>query len=114
MKWTLTIGIDKFVITDEQKKRYVAEIAKGSKLIQLSDKLYVNDNFQSLVEDENPILEESNFKTLLELKNKGDDQSVRIKMGLEKALNSKFPYSKYSKDWDEAINIGNKLVKKEE
>lgn len=110
MRWTLTIGIDKFIITDEQKKRYVAEIAKGSKLIQLSDKLYVNDNFQSLVEETNPILEDSNYKTLLSLRGKNDDISVRHKMALEKSLNALFPYNKYSKEWDQA----NSTIKQKE
>lgn len=114
MKWTLTVGIDKFTITDEQKKRYVSEIARGSKLIQLSEKLYVNDNFQSLVEEANPILEDGNYKALRQLKGLNDDYSVRQKMVLEKSLNRAYPYDKFAKEWDEVNKISKEIVKREE
>lgn len=46
--WILTIGIDKFYLTEEQKDFYLESVGEGSKYVVIDNK-YLGVNFQSLV-----------------------------------------------------------------
>ena len=46
--WILTIGIDKFYLTDEEKDFYLVSISHGNKYVSFQDKI-LGANLQSLV-----------------------------------------------------------------
>lgn len=46
--WVLTIGIDKYYLTSEQKEFYLKSIADGNKYVVIDNK-YLGVSFQSLV-----------------------------------------------------------------
>lgn len=47
--WVLTIGIDKFYLTKEEKDFYLESIAKGSKYVVIDTNKILGTSFQSLV-----------------------------------------------------------------
>jgi hypothetical protein len=113
MSWKLVIGIEPYVLTDQEKDFYLAAIAHGEEHIQIKRGLFVSPHYQSLAEfnDNNPILNSPTWVELQSLKEKGDDTSVRRKMALEKSINTQFPYEKYVSEWDEANRQSKALVK---
>ncbi len=45
--WVLTIGIDKFFLTFEEKEHYLKSVERGAKFVQVRDKV-LGVSFQSL------------------------------------------------------------------
>ena len=113
MSWILTVGIDKFILTDQEKDFYVDMVRRGEKHIQIKKDMYVSPNYQSLVETngQNPILNNPNYTELLSLKDKNDDASVRKKMRLEHTIGIQFPYEQFIREWDE-VNRTEKSIQK--
>ena len=111
--WILTVGIDKYFLTDDEKKFYLEAKVKGAEIVQLRENLYLSTKFQSLVEENgnNPITSDKNFLEYLGLKDKGDSVSVKRKMALEKLLDLKFPYEEYAEEWDEANHTARAIIK---
>ena len=103
MSWKLVVGIEKYILTDQEKEFYVHSVAQGDQHIQIKRGLFVSPNYQSLAElnDTNPILNSPTWIEIQELKDKGDDASVRRKMTLEKSINIQFPYEQFSTEWEE-------------
>jgi hypothetical protein len=65
-KWKLTIGIEPFYLTEDQKDFYLKAINNGVKYVQLDDKTFVGNSFQSLVHldtlEENKKIEKGKWK----------------------------------------------------
>lgn len=49
--WILTIGIDKFTLTEREKEYYVSNVNKGAKYVQVRGML-LSTGFQTLVQKE--------------------------------------------------------------
>ena len=47
--WILTIGIEKFYLTEKEMKFYIDQIGKGVKYVAVSDDKILGANFQTLV-----------------------------------------------------------------
>lgn len=47
--WVLTIGIDKYYLTEKQTKFYLSSIDKGAKYVAVDENKMLGTNFQSLV-----------------------------------------------------------------
>lgn len=47
--WVLTIGIDKFYLTEKEKDFYLESINKGAKYVAIDSQKLLGTNFQSLV-----------------------------------------------------------------
>lgn len=47
--WILTIGIDKYYLTEQEKEFYLTSISKGSKYVAIDENKLLGINFQSLV-----------------------------------------------------------------
>lgn len=111
--WVLTVGIDKYFLTPEEKEFYMEAKAKGAEVVQLRDSLIVSTKFVSLVEETegNPITSDRQFLEYVGLKSKSDDTSVRRKMVLEKILDTKFPYERYTEEWEEAKRTERGIIK---
>lgn len=106
MSWTLTVGIDKFILTDQEKEFYLQAINAGEKHIQVKRGLFVGTNYQSLVENntENPILNNPNWIELQSLPR--DDEHMRRIMRLEHAIGVQFPYERFVNEWEEVYRYG--------
>lgn len=113
MSWVLTVGIDKFLLSDQEKAFYIHAVAAGEKHIQIRHGLYVGANYQSLVEtsEQNPILNSPSYIEWISLKEKSDDASTRRKMALERAIGIQFPYEQFSKEWEETYRTEKAIVK---
>lgn len=114
MSWTITVGIDKFMLTDQEKDFYLHAVSSGEKHIQVKKGLFIGANYQSLVQNntENPILNNPNWIELQQLKGKSDDEAIRRKMKLEHAINVQFPYERYVNEWEEAKHSQSKQIVK--
>lgn len=51
MEWVLTIGIDKFNLTAEEKERYLTAVNQGAKYVQIRG-MILGSTFQTLVQKE--------------------------------------------------------------
>lgn len=104
MTWTLTIGIDKLILTDQEKDFYIQAVKSGEKHVQIKRGMYVDCNYKSLIENTstNPILNSPNYIELENLKNQSGDAVTRRKMQLEHAINVQFPYEHFADEWEEA------------
>ncbi len=111
--WILTVGIDKYFLTPEEKEFYIEAKNKGAEHVQLRDSMILSTKFISLVEstEGNEIAQDKHFIEYTGLKSKSDDLSVRRKMALEKILHLKFPYDKYTDQWEEARTITGSIVR---
>lgn len=112
MSWTLTVGIDKFILSDQEKDFYLQSINSGDKHIQIKRGLFVGTNYQSLVQNntENPIMNNPNWIELQGIKNDGSDEAVRRKMRLEHAINVQFPYEQFVNEWEEIKQVNTKAL----
>lgn len=114
MTWTLTIGIDRFILTDQEKDFYLQCVQNGDKHIQIKSGLYVDPNYKSLVENmsTNPILNSPNYMELQNLKSQSGDAVTRRKMQLEHAINVQFPYEHFADEWEEVRRSKNTEITK--
>ena len=105
--WILTIAGDftKHKLTDEQRDYYVAACQHGQEVIELSDGRVFSNKMNVLVKKENAISDDKNYQELQSLEGMGDDVAVRRKIYLEHAINVRFPYDKFSEEWEEAKQI---------